>query len=108
MPSLAPSMSCGITGRPGQCLVVAAETTLRTLGSIGVYGVLVAAFTGGHFYLRISQNLVECAFYVGHIIDWEYPAVHGGCGELRQGVLGMASGEQRWNAGGAQGRVVMG
>ena len=45
MPSLAPSISCGITGKPGQFFVVAAFTTLSTFGSIGVYGVLVAAFT---------------------------------------------------------------
>ena len=106
MPSLAPVSIAGMTGMPGQSLVVLAVTAAITVGSIGVYGVATGCFISVSGDLGIGEHLFERAFDVGRFVDGQQAAVDDGGGELRESILGVAAGEHGRHAGGAHLRVV--
>ena len=108
MPSVAPVSMAGITGMSGPELVGAGGDGGHHLGIDGGVGRGDGLVHFGDGDFGIGQDLFEGALDVGGLFDGQQAAVDDGAGELRERVLGVASGEHGGDAGGAHLGVVKG
>jgi len=103
LPSVAPVLMAGITGIPGRSHLLDRS---ENFGAERRRRALIVDPRGLDRNLLVVDNTRQRLLHVVDGFARQHAAVHRSLRALRQGIIGMAAGQQRSNAGGAQFRIV--